>query len=78
MARKNARKGAFISSAADYRIADGDDFRATISAKDFPERGEFRVYRVYGDINRPERLKAAICNLLAERGIDKRRVLLSL
>lgn len=74
--RKNKRRAAFIESAANYKIKDGD-YVADINAKDFPDRGPhgvFRVYRVYGDITRTDRLKAAIGNLLTERGIDRRRI----
>lgn len=81
MARKNARAGAFVESAADYHIGDGEDFRVTINAKDFPARGPhgvFRVYRVFGDITQPERLHSAIGNLLAERGIERRRIEVSI
>lgn len=69
---------AFPDAAADYQVADGEDFRVRINAKDFPARGEFRVYRVWGDVTKPARLKAAIGNLLAERGVAERRVRVSL
>ena len=72
--RKNARTTPFVAGTADYRISDGDDFTVTISAKDFPERNEFRVYNVYGDVTKPDRLQAAIGNLLTERGVDSRTI----
>lgn len=72
------RKAAFVESAADYKISDGDDFRVTINAKDFPQQGHFRVYRVYGDITQPERLHRAINNLLTERGVGNRRITVAL
>lgn len=75
--RKNARKTAFVGSASDYDIVDGD-FRVTINAKDFPEKDVFRVYRVYGDITKPDRLQAAIGNLLVERGVQSRKIEVSL
>lgn len=75
--RKNTRKAAFVNSAADYRINEGD-YRATINAKDFPEKEEFRVYRVFGDVTKPGLLKAAICNLLIERGVQRRKIVISL
>ena len=75
---RTARKAAFVESAADYKISDGNDFRVTINAKDFPERRVFRVYRVYGDITQPNRLHQAINNLLTERGVGNRRIEVSL
>lgn len=72
------RKAEFVESVADYKISDGDDFRVTINAKDFPARGVFRVYRVYGDITQPRRLHQAINNLLTERGVGNRRIQVSL
>lgn len=72
------RKAAFVDSAADYKISDGDDFRVTINAKDFPARQVFRVYRVFGDITQPERLHRAINNLLTERGVGNRRIKVSI
>lgn len=75
------RKAAFVNSAADYKISDGDDFKVTINAKDFPdagEHGQFRVYKVYGDITKPERLRKAIENLLIERGIERREIQINL
>lgn len=71
-------KTGFSDSAADYKISDGDDFRVTINAKDFPKAGEFRVYRVWGDITKPKRLEAAIRNLLIERGVGERTIKVSL
>lgn len=62
---------------SNVRISDGD-FIAAIDAKDFPACGEFRVYRVMGDVTRPHRLKAAISNMLAERGIGERKVVVAL
>lgn len=66
-----------LNTLRNHRIED-EDFVATISAKDFPERGEFRVYRVCGDVTRPNHLKAAIRNLLAGHGIGERRVQIAL
>lgn len=80
MGRAALRQG-FSAGTADYNISDGDDFRVQIRAKDFPDagpNGEFRVYRVDGDITKPARLKAAICNLLISRGVDRRRIVINL
>lgn len=80
MAREKLKVG-FPDAAADYKISDGDDFRVTIRAKDFPnsgENGQFRVYAVYGDITKPARLQKAIENLLIERGIQRREIVINL
>jgi hypothetical protein len=71
----------FPDAAADYRISDGEDFTVTVNAKDFPKAGpdgEFRVYRVYGDVTKPRRLEAALGNLLASRGVQRRAIRVSL
>lgn len=71
----------FSDSTQIYRIDDGPDFRAEIRAKDFPSRGPngtFRVYAVYGDVTKPDRLTSAIGRLLVSRGITRRRIEVSL
>lgn len=81
MPRKNARKTAFPRCVADFKITDGAGYRADIRAKDFPEageNGEFRVYRVEGDVTKPAALKAAIFQLLEKHGVQRRRVIINL
>lgn len=73
MIRKNVRKTALPSSVTDYTIRrDGGVWH--ISAKDYPERQIFRVYRVEGDINRLSVLADGIFAMLTEAGIEQRRV----
>ncbi len=70
---KNLQANAF------HQITHGD-YRAEIRAKDFPnagDAGEFRVYAVHGDITRQDDLKAAVCNLLSDHGIGRRRIIIN-
>lgn len=74
-----ALKEGFSAGTSDYKVQ-ADDYIATIRAKDFPnagEHGEFRVYAIYGDITRPDDLQTAIGNLLTERGIQKRTIIIN-
>lgn len=73
--RKNARADKFVNSAADYQIEDDVGNRWTINAKDFPAAGEFRVYKVYGNVNNMPGLKRAVERLLEERDVQKRTVI---
>lgn len=70
----------FGNGTATYKINDGDDFKVDIRAKDFPNagpNGEFRVYTVWGDVTKPERLQRAVENLLIERGVERRRIIIN-
>jgi hypothetical protein len=81
MPRANARKTALPDCVSTFECRDGDDFKVDIRAKDFPnagENGEFRVYNVYGDVTKPQRLMKAIGNMLADAGIQNRRVVVNL
>lgn len=78
MPRKNARKTAFPQCVSEFRVDDGAGFVARVRAKDFPERGIFRVYRVEGDVTKPEALETALHNLMIEHGVEKRRIEITL
>lgn len=78
MSRKNARTTAFPQAVTSFRVSDGAGFVADIRGKDFPDQGVFRVYRVEGDVTKPEALETAIHNLLTDHGVEKRRVEITL
>lgn len=60
--------------ATDYQVSDGDGFTCVITAKDQPERERFMVTKIYGDVTRPDALKAAILRLLGEHGAGPRTI----
>lgn len=72
--RKNARATAFPQCVANFRIDDRAGYVADIRAKDFPKRGVFRVYRIEGDVTKPEALQTALQNLMMDHGVEKRRI----
>lgn len=63
-----------------FDIDDGNGYRAKILAKDFPnfgDHGEFRVYRIYGDINNQRAFQNAIFRFLASYDVERRKVVLT-